>query len=97
MFAGAHHAERKADTGPGGEQRRLLSDEWCNLPSWTACIRMRASECVHQNAVRLARSALKGPKCAAAATNTAVPIGAEMRARRPRSAEGGTWREWFSK
>ena len=34
---------------------------------------------------RLARSAPKGPKCAAAAMNIAVPTGAKMRARRPRS------------
>jgi len=63
--------------GGRGDRRGRLG----NRSRWIAASVDRG----HQNALRLARSAPKGPKCAAAEMNIAIPTGAKMRAGRPRS------------
>jgi hypothetical protein len=83
----ARKSRQRPDRGSSDHGRLLLdSGATCRLGP-------RASACS-----RLARSASKSPKCAAAAPNTAAPAGARMRAGRRaseclRSAEAAIWRE----
>ena len=58
---------------------------WCTV-AHGACLEENSRQiAASADRGRLARSASKSPKCAAPAMNIAVPTGAKMRARRPRS------------